>query len=126
MGLAGSRPIVGPGSDENSGNSGSDGTGRLPPEARDGPKGVFLLPRLIAVEGGLAPIRDALRAAGYRVTDLEGRDLGCVDAVVTSGGDIDFLGEQERLTVAPVVCAAGLGADEVVAEVRRRAGSPDR
>ena len=83
---------------------------------------MFALPRVVAVESNLTPVRDALRAAGYAVVDLDERDLGCVDAVVTTGGDIDFMGEKEALTLAPVICAAGLGAGDVVSEVRRRAG----
>lgn len=75
----------------------------------------------VAVEGELAPFRDALERAGYRVVPLDEERLGEVAAVVVNGMDDDLLGIETVEAHAPVIDADGRTPDEVVAEVRDRA-----
>lgn len=73
----------------------------------------------IAIERGLEPIKEALERRGYRTVDLDG-NLREVEAVVVRGTDHNLLNRQDILTKAPVVEAAGLTPEKVVAEVERR------
>lgn len=78
----------------------------------------------VAVERGLKPFQQALKDAGFVVEELGSPgDLSFHDhhAVVVSGMDEDFLGMTDAGDM-PVVTAAGLTPQEVVAEVRRSLG----
>ncbi|MCL8208433.1 MAG: YkuS family protein [Actinomycetia bacterium] len=81
-------------------------------------------PLTVAVDAELTPVADALKAAGFRVVGLDA-DLGRVQAVVVDGMEKRFLGMNRPSTPAPVIEARGLSAQQVVAEVRRRAARPD-
>ena len=75
----------------------------------------------VAVEEGLEDVRQAIEDAGWEAVGLEDAELDEVDAVVCTGMDDDFLGDESTLTEVPVISADGLSADEVV---RRLADSP--
>lgn len=78
----------------------------------------------VAVERGLRPFQQALKDAGFVVEELDGPgDLSLQNhhAVVVSGMDENFLGITDAGDM-PVVTAAGLTPQEVVAEVRRSLG----
>ncbi len=75
----------------------------------------------VAVEEGLSPVRELLASQGHRVVDPK-TNLGDVDAVVLTGGDDDFLGNERTRTKAPVIDARGRSADSIVQEISRRLG----
>lgn len=77
--------------------------------------------KIVAVEGQLSPIRDALQEAGYHVVPLTHETLTEAQAVVVQGTDDNFLGMENALTNAPVINAEGMTANDVVREVERRA-----
>lgn len=74
----------------------------------------------VAVQEGLTPVAEALKAAGYRVIPLvEGTDLERVGAVVLTGGNEDMLGDQRTSTPYPVIDASGRTPEEIVARIGR-------
>lgn len=75
----------------------------------------------IAVSSDLAQVRDALRSEGFTVVDVGG-DVKGVSAVVISGRQRNFLGDQNRATDAAVIDATSMTADEVVDAVQRQVG----
>ncbi|AFV10291.1 hypothetical protein Tph_c00410 [Thermacetogenium phaeum DSM 12270] len=74
----------------------------------------------VAVEDELGNVRSALEDAGYRVVGMNPADLRRAQAVVVSGMDIDMLQQEDIRTDVPVINAAGLSAEEIVAAVRER------
>lgn len=79
----------------------------------------------VAVDPELTPVADALEAAGFRVVGLDA-DLSRVSAVVVDGMEARLMGRTPPSTPAPVIEARGLSAEQVLAEVRRRAVRPAR
>lgn len=78
----------------------------------------------VAVEQGLRPFQEALRNAGFTVSEIERpEDVGRLEphAIVVSGMDRDFLGKDDARN-APVINAAGRTPEQVVSEVRRSLG----
>lgn len=78
----------------------------------------------VAVEQGLRPFQDALKNAGFVVTEIERpEDVDTINphAIVISGVDRDFLGITDARE-APVINAAGRTPEEVVTEVRNSLG----
>ena len=75
----------------------------------------------VAVEEGLTNVTQALQAAGYQTTRLEGQTLYNVQAVVVKGDSVEFPGSEANLRV-PVINASGRSAEEVVEVVRDRLG----
>lgn len=78
----------------------------------------------VAIEQGLRPFQDALKNAGFVVSEIERpEDVDRLDphAIVISGVDKDFLGKTDARE-APVISAAGRTPEEVVTEVRRSLG----
>lgn len=84
--------------------------------------------RHVAVEDGLTPVADALKAQGYQVSNIAlgntfgGQGLQNVDAVVVSGMHENLLGMHDIQTKAPVINAEGMSADQVLSELRTRLG----
>lgn len=76
--------------------------------------------RVVAVAAELGNVRAQLEQRGFRVVDLEGTDLGRVDAVVVSGVSDNLMGVQDISTEAPVIAASGRSAVEVVEDVAER------
>jgi hypothetical protein len=76
--------------------------------------------QMIAVEEGLTNVRQALRDAGYQVTDLDSGNIGQAQAVVISGVDNNIMQQEDIITKVPVIDATAYSADGVVQEVRRR------
>ncbi len=72
----------------------------------------------VAVEDGLASVTELLKSKGHRVVDAKG-DLKNVDAVVVTGGNDNFLGDERTRTKTPVIRAEGLSADQIVQELSR-------
>jgi hypothetical protein len=77
----------------------------------------------VAVDPDLSAFWEALRAAGYRVVSTDAEDAEHADAVVVDGMDDHLMGIETALTLAPVIDADGLTADQVVQAVRERLGS---
>jgi hypothetical protein len=76
--------------------------------------------RVIAVDPDLSNVRRTLADAGYQVTGVRPEDIGRADAVVVSGMEINFNGNQEIMTRAPVINARSLTAEQVLSEIRER------
>lgn len=76
--------------------------------------------RVVAVATELGNVRAALKERGFTVVDLEGTDLGQVEAVVVSGVSDNMTGVQDVETPAPVIEAAGRSADDVAEDVAGR------
>ncbi len=76
--------------------------------------------RVVAVEEGLANVKDALKEAGFTVVDMGPDELKRAQAVVISGGDIDILQRQDIKTDVPVINAGARSADEIVDDVREK------
>jgi len=78
---------------------------------------------LIAVEGGLSQVEQALRQEGFQVTKLTPGAMTKVDAAVVSGMSDNFMGIQDTNgNKFPVIDAAGMTADEIVRQIKERAG----
>ncbi len=73
----------------------------------------------IAVEDGLTNVTQALHAAGFQTTALEGQTFYNVQAVVVKGNGTDILAPEANFKI-PVVNAAGRSAEEVVDILRDR------
>jgi len=74
----------------------------------------------VAVEEGLGPFRRLLEERGYSVVPLDRSGLHDCVAAVVSGLDDDLLEDQEALMDGPVISAAGLTAEEVVARLEEQ------
>lgn len=81
-------------------------------------KEVDHIQRRIAVSPDLAPVRQALADAGYRVVDMD--NVQTADAVVVSGGSDNLMGMQDIKTKAPVIDGDGRTANEVLEEIKKR------
>ncbi|MFZ5814924.1 MAG: YkuS family protein [Bacillota bacterium] len=79
---------------------------------------------LIAVEDGLDQVERALRQEGFEITKLTpGAMSAKVDAAVVTGMSDNFMGIHDTNgNKFPVIDASGKTADEVVRQVRDRAG----
>lgn len=73
----------------------------------------------IAVEDGLTNVTQALNAAGFQTTSLEGQTLYNVQAVVVKGDGTDILAPESSLRI-PIINAAGRSAEEIVEVLRDR------
>ncbi|WP_018393030.1 YkuS family protein [Bacillus sp. 37MA] len=72
----------------------------------------------IAVEQSLTNITEALREKGYDVVDLKSaEDAKNCSACVVTGIDSNVMGMQDISTLAPVIEASGLSANEVCRQV---------
>ncbi|MEW6047270.1 MAG: YkuS family protein [Bacillota bacterium] len=73
----------------------------------------------VAVEEGLTPVTEALKADGYHVVGLaQGLNLGA-DCFVVTGLNQDFLGMSQASGTVPVITAAGRSPESIVEEVRK-------
>ncbi|WP_199616679.1 YkuS family protein [Paenibacillus alkalitolerans] len=70
----------------------------------------------VAVENSLNNVKDALRNNGHEVMDLSG-GLDACDCCVISGEDKNMMGMADRATMASVINAQGMTADEVLRRV---------
>ena len=73
----------------------------------------------VAVEAGLTNVTQALHAAGFQTTSLEGQTLHNIQAVVVKGDGTDILAPEWSVRV-PVINASGRSADEIVDVLRDR------
>lgn len=73
----------------------------------------------IAVEEGLTNVTQALQAAGFQTSSLEGQTLNNVHAVVVKGNGTDILATDSNFKI-PVINAAGRSAEEIVDVLRDR------
>jgi len=80
------------------------------------------MPKRIAVEGRLTPIRQHLQANGYEVVDLESDKAVQCDCCVIAGDDENVMGVQTTSTFAPVINARGLTPEEVQQQIEARVG----
>jgi len=77
----------------------------------------------VAVEKGLSPIRDYLKDAGYRVYEVDSRQLDNkdfidgFDAVVITGSGDNVMGIQKALSKTAVIEARGKTPDEVLSRL---------
>jgi len=75
----------------------------------------------VAVEEGLTNVTQALQAAGFQTTRLEGQTLYNVQAVVVKGDSVEYPGFDDNFKV-PIINASGRSAEEVVEVLRDRLG----
>lgn len=80
------------------------------------------MPKRIAVEGRLTPIRQHLQQNGYEVVDLNSDQAAQCDCCVISGDDENVMGMQAIETEAPVINAHGLTPEEVQQQIEARIG----
>lgn len=73
----------------------------------------------VAVEDGLTNVTEALEAAGFQTSSLEGQNFYNVQAVVVKGDGASILAPEGNFKV-PVINAAGRTAEEVVDVLRDR------
>jgi len=73
----------------------------------------------IAVEDGLSNVRQALHAAGFQTTGLEGQTPYNVQALVIAASGTELFGQEANLKI-PVISAAGRTAEEIVEILRDR------
>lgn len=73
----------------------------------------------IAVEDGLSNVTQALNAAGFQTTSLEGQTFYNVQAVVVKGDGTSILAPEAKFNI-PVINAAGRSASEIVDVLRDR------
>ncbi|TDA70655.1 MAG: YkuS family protein [Clostridia bacterium] len=83
------------------------------------PRGDYMI---VAVEGGLENVRQALRQDGYTVVGLEDPGATAAAAVIVSGMDDNYLQQQARATSAPVIAAEGKTAEEILADLKKYQG----
>ncbi|KLU62873.1 hypothetical protein CEB3_c07150 [Peptococcaceae bacterium CEB3] len=76
----------------------------------------------IAVEDGLTNVSEALQAAGFQTSSLDGQTLESVRAVVVKGDGAGVLSQDADNLKVPVINAAGRSAEEVVDVLRDRLG----
>ncbi len=73
---------------------------------------------IVAVDRDLSRFGEALEGAGYRVVAAGDADVAEAEVVVRAGMDDHVMGMENREIPAPIVDAAGMTADQVVAAVR--------
>lgn len=77
--------------------------------------------RRIAVQEGLTPVEDALRARGFQVTKFTNGTMQNVDGAVVTGMSNNFMGFADTNgNKFPIVEANGLSANEVVDSLETR------
>lgn len=78
----------------------------------------------VAVEDGLEVVKQALRQEGFEITKLTpGQMSPHVDAAVVTGMSNNFMGIADTNgNKFPVIEAAGKTANEIVEQIRERAG----
>ena len=82
------------------------------------------MPKRIAVEQGLTPIREHLQQNGYEVVDLNHAKAATqCDCCVISGSDENLMGMQDIVTDAPVINAHGMTPEEVQQQIQERIGT---
>lgn len=76
----------------------------------------------IAVEKSLKNVKTYLKNQGLNVADLEtGKtDLNSFDAVVVSGQDSNFLGDQTTNTKAAVINAKGMTVEDIYKQLNNQ------
>ncbi|MFO7262583.1 MAG: hypothetical protein A6D91_08405 [Bacillaceae bacterium G1] len=80
------------------------------------------MPKRIAVESRLTPIRQHLQQNGYEVVDLDSEQITECDCCVISGSDENVMGMQDIEIDAPVINAHGLTPEEVQQHIEARVG----
>ena len=74
---------------------------------------------IVAVDRDLSRFGETLEAAGFRVVAAGDADVAEAEVVVLDGMDDQAMGMENREIPAPIVDAAGMTADQVVAAVRQ-------
>jgi len=69
--------------------------------------------KVVAVDDGLAPVRNFLTEQGCRIVTIDAARNQKVDAVILSGMDRNFLGMSDIMVDAPVVSAEGMTPEEI-------------
>ncbi len=69
--------------------------------------------KVVAVDDGLAPVKNYLSEQGCRIIDIDAAQNQKVDAVILSGMDRNFLGMTDIRIDAPVVSAEGMTPEEI-------------
>lgn len=72
---------------------------------------------LIAVEGQLSALAQALEGEGYEVVSLDDTNLKAVDVIIVSGMDVNLMSQEEAITDVPVISASGKTVDEILEEL---------
>ena len=79
------------------------------------------MPMRVAVEHTLSDVKQALRGAGFEVTDLSPGPQADVGCAVVAGRSDDALGYQNVKEDYPIIDRRGMTAEEVVEVVRTHA-----
>lgn len=76
--------------------------------------------RRVAVEKSLKNVKTYLETQGFKVADLESgkNDLNNFDAIVVSGQDSNFLGDQTTASKATVVSAKGKTVEDIYNQLK--------
>lgn len=79
----------------------------------------------VAVEKNLANVKQYFEENGYQVDMIEDSEIDTIggiskyDAIIVSGGNIDFMGMQDTNTRTPMIDASGLSPTEIFNRVTR-------
>lgn len=79
----------------------------------------------VAVEQNLANVAQYFEKNGYQVDTISDSEIDTIggisnyDAIIVSGGNIDFMGIEETNTRTPMIDATGLTASEIFNRVNR-------
>lgn len=76
--------------------------------------------RKVAVEKSLKNVKTYLETQGFNVSDLESgqKNLNDFDAIVVSGQDSNFLGDQTTSSKATVISAKGRTVEDIYNQLR--------
>ncbi|AKL94903.1 hypothetical protein CACET_c14390 [Clostridium aceticum] len=74
----------------------------------------------IAVEDGLADVRNYLQEKGYEVEGLKNDNLNNYDAIIVTGQDSNVLGMENAVTKSPIISARGQSAEEIYQQLQNR------
>ncbi|AOY76646.1 YkuS family protein [Clostridium formicaceticum] len=74
----------------------------------------------IAIEDGLADVRNYLQEKGYEVEGLKNDNLNKYDAIIIAGQDSNVLGMENAVTKSPIISARGQSAEEVYQQLQSR------
>lgn len=80
------------------------------------------MPKRIAFENRLTPIRRHLQEQGCEVVDLDSEHAAQCDCCVIAGDDENVMGIQTTHTFAPVINAHGMTPEEVQQQIEARIG----
>jgi hypothetical protein len=87
--------------------------------------GGILMTKKVAVEKNLDNVKELFQSEGYKVESFDDTQISEIksdkyDAVILSGGNENFMGEQDTRTKSPVIDATGMTPQEIFNMVNRK------